>query len=294
MTKGDDLYLEANNIIAKSSSLLLRIFGNSENKFELAADLFKRSAIAFKLEKNYSKAAISYINAAESFSKANAVCNDIFDSYAEAGRCYIKAGLVEEGINIMRDDAIPRIIEASCLIKAAKLYTEMADICSESDIINAIKYFEEASKYYQIENATTSYIDSLVQVATLSAKLEPLNYNRSIEIFSSIGKEVVDNQNLKYKAGEYFFNCIILILAKGDIVCASKSLEEFSNVYYPFTNSREYKLLEDIICAYSDNNVDAFTDSIYNYDQISRLNPWRTTLLLTIKNNIGINEISIL
>ena len=29
--------------------------------------------------------------------------------------------------------------------------------------------------------------------------------------------------------------------------------------------------------------MDAFTDAIYNYDQISKLDPWKTSVLLKIK-----------
>ena len=50
--------------------------------------------------------------------------------------------------------------------------------------------------------------------------------------------------------------------------------------------SRECKLLDDICEATKDGNVDAFTDAIYSYDQISKLDPVRTSLLLKIKSDI--------
>lgn len=38
--------------------------------------------------------------------------------------------------------------------------------------------------------------------------------------------------------------------------------------------------------AYKDLNLDAFTDALYNFDQISKLDPWRTQVLLAVRNNI--------
>ncbi len=293
MIKGDDLYNQALSATKKSSSLLSKMFGQSEAGLEAASELFKRAATAFKLEKNYSKAAESYLKAVEVLIAQNAVSYDVNNSYIEAARCHIKAGSIIEGIDIMEYKAMPSIIDEGSLIKAAKLYTEMANICLDNKE-KAIKYFEEAAKYYQMENATTTYIASLAQVAILSCQLDNPNYTRSIEIFASIGKEAADNQNLKYQATEYFFNCIIVCIAKDDIVLATNYLDEFANICYPFTNSREYKLLQDIICAYPDNNVTAFTDAVFNYDQISRLNPWRTSILLTIKNNMNASDVNIL
>ena len=38
--------------------------------------------------------------------------------------------------------------------------------------------------------------------------------------------------------------------------------------------------------AFKDGNMDAFTDCVYSYDQISKLDPWKTSILLKIKNAI--------
>ncbi|RYG50072.1 hypothetical protein EON67_05930 [archaeon] len=44
----------------------------------------------------------------------------------------------------------------------------------------------------------------------------------------------------------------------------------------PCAGSRECKLAEDIVQAVKDMNADAFTDAVYNFDQISKLDNWRT------------------
>lgn len=52
------------------------------------------------------------------------------------------------------------------------------------------------------------------------------------------------------------------------------------------TASREGKLLADLVAAFKDGNSEAFTDAVYNYDQISKLDPWKTSVLLKIKNQL--------
>ena len=51
-------------------------------------------------------------------------------------------------------------------------------------------------------------------------------------------------------------------------------------IYAPFLHTQ--KLIE----AYADQNADAFGDAIREYDSISRLDQWYTTLLLRVKKSI--------
>ena len=44
-----------------------------------------------------------------------------------------------------------------------------------------------------------------------------------------------------------------------------------------FSNTQNFK----------DMSTEAFTDAVYNYDQISKLDPWRTTILLKIKGEMA-------
>ena len=55
----------------------------------------------------------------------------------------------------------------------------------------------------------------------------------------------------------------------------------------PAAGSREGKLAADLCAAVKDGNGDAFGDAIYNYDQISKLDPWKTNVLLKIKQALA-------
>jgi alpha-soluble NSF attachment protein len=106
---------------------------------------------------------------------------------------------------------------------------------------------------------------------------DPPDLSEAASIFESIGSECLSNNLLKFQSKSHFFDAILCILAKGDVVAADISLNKYKDMDYTFPGCRECKLCEDIVQAYKDMNVDAFTDAVYNYDQISKLDPWRTS-----------------
>ena len=53
-----------------------------------------------------------------------------------------------------------------------------------------------------------------------------------------------------------------------------------------FETTREGQFLGKITAAYDAADIDAFTDEVRDYDEISRLDPQKTSLLLEVKNKI--------
>lgn len=172
--------------------------------------------------------------------------------------------------------------------QAAKLHNEIAELLEGEDIIPAaIENYEKAADMFSAESGMSSAHKCLAKVARLSVRLEPPNYDRAAVVLEQIGGECLGNNLLKFQAKGYFFDAMLVILAKGDVVAAELALNKFNDMDYTFPGSRESKLCGDLVQAYKDVNVDAFVDAIYNYDQISKLEPWRTNLLLRVKNTMG-------
>lgn len=74
----------------------------------------------------------------------------------------------------------------------------------------------------------------------------------------------------------------------GDEVRAQRALDgEFEHIAYTFAGTREAKLLADILETFKEGDVDRFTDVVYEFDQISKLDPWRTTIMLRIKESLA-------
>lgn len=75
-----------------------------------------------------------------------------------------------------------------------------------------------------------------------------------------------------------------------DLVGANRALESYKEIDPTFASTREYLLLADLIQAIEHGDQDAFADKLYQFDQLSTLDKWKTTLFLRIKNNIEAQE----
>ncbi len=53
-----------------------------------------------------------------------------------------------------------------------------------------------------------------------------------------------------------------------------------------FTQTRECQLLVDVTAAIKAGDADKFTDHLYQFDRMQKLEKWHTTILLRVKNQI--------
>ena len=68
---------------------------------------------------------------------------------------------------------------------------------------------------------------------------------------------------------------------------ASHALSKYEDQYPAFTDSREAKLIKTLTQEIENQDVEAFTEAVKQYDSISRLDSWHTTLLLKVKKQLG-------
>jgi hypothetical protein len=162
---------------------------------------------------------------------------------------------------------------------------------------------------------------------TLTPQTDPPDYARAAAMFEQVGSDNLSSNLMKFSAKSNFFNAVICVLARKDIVAAESALNKYKEMDYTFggefiilsflfagqgglgmclaseslthtshvfpslslpprAGSRECKLLEDVCAAYKDGNTEAFTTALYNFNQISQLDPWRVGILLKVKNDI--------
>jgi alpha-soluble NSF attachment protein len=58
-----------------------------------------------------------------------------------------------------------------------------------------------------------------------------------------------------------------------------------------FSSTREFKFLTDLASAIDEVDVVKFTDIVKEYDSMSRIDQWKTTLLLRAKNALKLKEV---
>ncbi|KAB0401529.1 hypothetical protein E2I00_017597 [Balaenoptera physalus] len=161
--------------------------------------------------------------------------------------------------------------------QAAKLHMQLQSkhdsATSFVDAGNAYKKADPQEAINCLNAAIDIYTDMLEQ------------YQKAIEIFEQVGANTMDNPLLKYSAKDYFFKAALCHFIV-DELNAKLALEKYEEMFPAFTDSRECKLLKKLLEAHEEQNSEAYTEAVKEFDSISRLDQWLTTMLLRIKKSI--------
>lgn len=96
----------------------------------------------------------------------------------------------------------------------------------------------------------------------------------------------VTNNLMKYSVKDYLLKSGICLLAVGDVVATNRAFEKYRDLDPSFPSTREHQLLVDLLATVEAGDQEAFADKLFQYDQMSKLDKWKTTILLRIKNAI--------
>jgi len=91
---------------------------------------------------------------------------------------------------------------------------------------------------------------------------------------------------MKWSVKDYFLKSGLCLLAVGDAVATSRAFEKYRDMDPTFASTREHGLLVDLSEAVEAGDQEAFSDKLFQYDQMSKLDKWKTTILLRIKSGI--------
>nr|XP_028683956.1 beta-soluble NSF attachment protein isoform X6 [Macaca mulatta] len=299
------LMAEAEKRVKASHSFLRGLFGGN-TRIEEACEMYTRAANMFKMAKNWSVSSSAAGNAFCQAAKLHMQLQSKHDSatsFVDAGNAYKKAD-PQEAINCLNaaidiyTDMGRFTIAAKHHITIAEIYeTELVDIekviCGswrkvmELDLnllcSLAIAHYEQSADYYKGEESNSSANKCLLKVAAYAAQLE--QYQKAIEIYEQVGANTMDNPLLKYSAKDYFFKAALCHFIV-DELNAKLALEKYEEMFPAFTDSRECKLLKKLLEAHEEQNSEAYTEAVKEFDSISRLDQWLTTMLLRIKKSI--------
>jgi len=258
---------------------------SGNTSIEDTAESYTKAANKFKLEKSWERACDAYSKAAE--------CNIKEQSKYEAATNYINAGKCirndkpEEAIRLYRI-AIELFIDEGRFSMVAKHQKEIAEFYeAEMKYEQAMEEYQKAADLFGGESSTSSENGCLLKVAQFAAQLE--DYDKACEIFEKIAKVSVDDNLLKWGVKECLLKAGLCYLAK-DIVAAHKALEQFQDLDYSFSSQRECKFLQDLINACDKMDSQEFTQVVGEFDNISKLDPWKVTILLRIKQKLKSEE----
>lgn len=138
----------------------------------------------------------------------------------------------------------------------------------------------DANYYLQCSLANKLWL----KVADISA-LEA-DYYKAIECYEKVAKASIDSNLMKYSVKDYFLKAGICHMATKDMVATQRALDQYRELDPTFASQREHQLLMDLSQAIEAGDQELFTDKLFAYDQTSRLDKWKTALLLRVKNQI--------
>lgn len=280
--EGHKLVSEADKLVNTRSSFFKSLFGPSTSK-EDAAEMYVRAANTFKLAK-------SWTNAASAFEKAAATYATCADLKYEAAAKYTDAGKAYRNVDPKKairpfESAVQLHSEAARFQQCARLKKDLAELYeAERDNASALDAYSAAADFYDMDDAKSNANTMRVKVASLNALAG--NYGDAAETFESIAQSALTNNLLKYGARDHLLRAGLCRLCMSDLIGAQRAVEKYNSMDSSFSSSREGRLLDAVVNAADEGDVDAFTNHVFEYDSISKLDEWKTSILLKIKNTI--------
>ncbi|CAI5747344.1 unnamed protein product [Peronospora destructor] len=278
-SKAKDYLAQGEKALKKTSFFS---FGSSSQRSEDASDLFEKAGNQFKIAKNWQMAAEAYEKCAR--------CQSRMEENSRAAQFYQQAAEALAKVNAMDamvhyKTAISMLCDAGRFSNAAKLQKKVGEIYEQqNNKEEALEAYRQAADYFSGENQSSSANSMLLKVAQFSAELE--KFEAALEIYEDIAKSSMESSLLKFNAKNHLLNAGICALATKDMVLVQMKWDEFQDIDYTFADSREGRFLQQMNQSYEVFNADTFADAVFQFDTISKIEPWKISLLLRIKEGI--------
>jgi alpha-soluble NSF attachment protein len=286
LEKGNSLINEGDNLLAKSKTIWY--YFSRENTKSNAIELYRRAGNLFKLYNNYSLSSKAYLKAARHMDElyeaaslyiegANALLNSLSDNKLKDLKLVIK--YYDRAINIYINNGKWNLAAKKTKI-IAELYDEY-DILDKNDGIN--RYIQAIDLYEKEGNNFFDIKQCSIKIALY--KVEKEEFIEAIKIFDDIARKTYHKAT--FAAGSIAktdFLRTLLVALMFDNIKTDQLLNEYRNLDHYFASSRECKFIENLLSCINDNNVEEeFSNICFEYDNITPLDPWQTSILLKIK-----------
>ena len=224
--------------------------------WEEAGDCYRRIAENEKLIGNIEEAGTSYVDAAQMYERVNwrgAIehYNSAISMYSQVGRFY----------------------------QAGRYQRQIANIqINELDDVPAgIRSFQQAADYYIADGEHILADACLEEVANRCALTT--RYERAAETFEALALRSLQFNLRRFNAKTFFLRAGLVLLAAGDPEHTRRVRRRHKKQDFMYASMAECQFLEDLTHAYENDDIHAWMDHIYNFNNFIQLNTFELTLL---------------
>ncbi|TLD28398.1 hypothetical protein PspLS_03126 [Pyricularia sp. CBS 133598] len=259
-------------------------FGGKEEKLQTAADYYIQAANAFKMQKSEREAGQTFEKAAQIQNGKLNEPDDAANTYVDAFKAYRKTS-PEDAARCV-EMAIAQYCRKGNFRRAATFKENVGEMfeVEVGDLKKAMAAYEAAAGWYEGDGAAVLSNKLWLKVADIAAL--DADYYKAIEAYEKVSQASINNNLMKYSVKDYFLKGGLCHLATKDMVSARRALEKYTEMDPTFPSTREYKLLADICESVEGNDREKFEDDLVAFDRMTKLDKWKTTILLRIKEQI--------
>eukprot|EP00775_Hariotina_reticulata_P010459 gene10459-10617_t len=260
----------------------LKSFSFFGNKNEEAAELLEKAANYYKLGKAWKEATEAYRQLAQIQIKQDSK-HDAANAYVEGAKCAMKVA-PGEAVGLLQS-AVHLYTDMGRLNMAARQLRDIAEAQEKQGLKEeAIQFYTQAADLFATENGTSDANKCRIKVAELSAELE--RYQQSEDIYVDVARACTENNLLKFSAKGYLLQAGICALCYASDDDMQIKLEQYKDIDLQFSGSREANLLDTCSSALSACDDKAFATAIAEFDSLTRLDAWKTNMLLRVKRRL--------
>ncbi|KAJ3720031.1 vesicular-fusion protein SEC17 [Lentinula raphanica] len=258
-------------------------FSSSNSKWEEAGDLYQQAANSYKLEKLFKEAGDCFSREAECRESCQET-NEAANAWWNAAKAY-KRGYPDLAI-LALGHTIRHLTKSGRFRQAADREKEIGQIYIQEmqDIRKACESFERAGDWYAQEDSVATANACYKDAADLHAEID--EHAQAIARYERVADYSLTSALTKYSVKDYWLKAGLCALATGDPVAARRNMQKYSTQDATFPSTREAKFVNALIDAVQAGDVEAFTGAVVEYDQITKLDNWKTNILLKVKRNI--------
>lgn len=282
------------------SGFFWKLISSPEDQYEEAIDLYVQAAKIYRLGNG--KVSKDYIKSAECYKDAAIVALERLQNYNDAAMNYVEAyKLCKMGVEYSNAcDYLQKAIDIFTknmgqFRRAANYQFELGEILELQlhQMRQAREAYELAGDWYLQDNAVQLSNKCYLKCADLLS----VSYENNDDLFKSIKmyKNLIDT-NLKknlnlWVVKDYYLKIGLLQLLLTDTVASERTLAEAKTNLRDDQDCKEFKLLQALIDCYKEQDIDLMSNTLMKYDKFDKLDSWKTTILLKIKESlIGTEE----